>query len=613
MKVQQPTTTLQEALNQFQSDKNCTSNPRLISNLRTILKLYVLPHLPSHKFTKQELAKNLNGCLEQVSVVTFQESEPVTILDRYLKIALALGEIKPGTIRNYRSALERFTAWLQQETWVTVDPFSPQDDLFSLQEMGSPPIESRTPHVPTGRNLDTARRGQRCTSANPYALKPEHYTSKLKRQIEASLYELSEKDFSSATLKQLRRKPAGPPPNMGFHYFCTAPAVANRKDNRLREVTFEQTLKHINGFLGWYANIRHDIKQQELSLELLTDEMLLEEFITWGIAEKGNGNGWAHQVACSSLRVLKWLHHRRSKQSAYKDIEVIQTRRAYIDDRHGKYKSEGYRYNSEKNLEEKLLTFKECEELVQKLRCYCGDRRECDRTIRPESAVMRSWQRYLIIAILTYCPIRQFEIRHLQFNVNLFREPDGYWITWTAEQHKVGSKTGKGRTFPLLLPPEITADLDTWITRWQPRAKEVSCDVDEWLKFWKKANAAPKVIERWKEIFEHVEIEKDLVFFSLGSNPHRESFGTMWTSPHFYSLVAKAVYRFTGQRTSPHTFRNIGITHQRQEGDPDQRIALAEVMGHDPITADRIYDLTNSRDRSKKAKYWWKPRQINDR
>jgi len=87
----------------------------------------------------------------------------------------------------------------------------------------------------------------------------------------------------------------------------------------------------------------------------------------------------------------------------------------------------------------------------------------------------------------------------------------------------------------------------------------------------------------------------------------------MWTSPHFYSLVAKAVYRFTGQRTSPHTFRNIGITHQRQEGDPDQRIALAEVMGHDPITADRIYDLTNSRDRSKKAKYWWKSRQINNR
>jgi hypothetical protein len=36
-------------------------------------------------------------------------------------------------------------------------------------------------------------------------------------------------------------------------------------------------------------------------------------------------------------------------------------------------------------------------------------------------------------------------------------------------------------------------------------------------------------------------------------------------------------------------------------------------MGHDPITADGIYDLTNSRDRSKKAKYWWKPRQINDR
>ena len=603
--------TLWFALDYFKHDTSSESHPRLVSNIRTLLRLHILPH-QSNKFTKQQLERNLDECLGQVSIIDFQQSNPVSILERRLKIALEMGEIKPGTVRNYQSALSRFLAWLQQQVSVLANqPDTQEEVLGQSQEFCPVPLKLYTPHFPKGRNLDTARRGQRRTSASPYALKSSEYTPKLKRQIEAALYELTEKDFSSTTLRQLKKKPAGPSPHMGFHYFCTAPAVANRKDNKYREITFEQTMKNIHGLLGWYSTVWQDKQKQELSLELLADEVLLEEYTAWGISNRGNGNGWAHQVACSSLRVLKWLHHRRSKQSSYNDIEVIQTRRAYIDNLHQRYKSEGYRYNSEKNLEEKLLSFEECEKLVRKLREYCADRRTCDRSRRSESSVIASWQRYLIIAILTYCPIRQYEIRRLQFNVNLFREPDGYWITWNPDEHKVGSKTGKGRNFPLLLPSEIVADLDIWIQKWQPRAKEVASNLDEWLQCWNKTKANLKELEKWEKIFEQVNFEDNLVFFSLGSNPHRESFGQMWTSGHFYSLVAKAVYQLTGQRTSPHIFRNIGITHQRQNGDPDQRIAFAEVLGHDPATADKIYDLTNSRDKSKKAKNWWEPKQNN--
>ncbi|MCY7337802.1 MAG: hypothetical protein LH613_16580 [Chamaesiphon sp.] len=164
--------------------------------------------------------------------------------------------------------------------------------------------------------------------------------------------------------------------------------------------------------------------------------------------------------------------------------------------------------------------------MVKNLKSYCTDRRAYDRSKRTESAVMACWQRYLIIAILTYCPIRQSEIRHLQFNVNLFREADGYWVRWSPEEHKTGSRTGKSRDFPLLLPEEITADLDIWIQQLQPRAREVATSLDKWLEFWIKPSASSERVQRYRQIWKKVSFEDNLVFFSMGSNRYLESFGT---------------------------------------------------------------------------------------
>src|SRR3712207_8306399 len=51
----------------------------------------------------------------------------------------------------------------------------------------------------------------------------------------------------------------------------------------------------------------------------------------------------------------------------------------------------------------------------------------------------------IFIAILTFTPVRQREIRELQIGKNLARGPDGWWVTLNADEHKTGSKTGKGR------------------------------------------------------------------------------------------------------------------------------------------------------------------------
>lgn len=600
------TITLDNALNLFAQSTACQANQRLIGNVQTAIRIYVIPYLslPSSKFESDY--KDSESCWRQIYINDFIQADVKKILTKELQAAVKSGAIKLGTEKNYRCAVVRFIKWLSEQSWPIEQEPEPKMEMETPIKTFAPvPIESRMSRLPQGRDLGTARRGKRGTGGNPYSLKLDEFTPHLNWQIEAPLYELNEENFSSNMLMELKQAPSGSAPNMGFHYFWTAPAVAQRKDCALREVTYKQSLKHIRGFLGWYGNIQHIQDKQELSLELLADLILLAEYIAWGITERGNGYGWAHQVSCSALHVIKWLHHRRSKRSNYKDIEAIELCRNCVDELHKKYQAEGYRYNSAKNLSEKLLTFAECQQAVKDLKSYCADTRAYNRAKRPESAVMASWQRYLIIAILTYCPIRQSEIRHLQFNVNLFREADGYWIRWSPAEHKTGSKTGKSRDFPLMLPEEITADLDIWIQQWQPKAKEIATDLDKWLEFWIKPNDPIERVQKYREIWKKVSFEDNLVFFSMGSRPCLESFGAMWTASHLGGLVTKAIYRLTGQRTSPHIFRNIAITHQRQHGDPAQRIALAEVMGHDPLTADKIYDLTSSRDRSKKAKDWW--------
>jgi hypothetical protein len=80
---------------------------------------------------------------------------------------------------------------------------------------------------------------------------------------------------------------------------------------------------------------------------------------------------------------------------------------------------------------------------------------------------------YLIIAGLTYTPVRQFEFTILELDKNLKREADGWWVTLTVDEHKVGSKTKKGREYPLFsgaMKEQLTRDLDEYVNKIRPLA-----------------------------------------------------------------------------------------------------------------------------------------------
>ncbi|MEP0873657.1 site-specific integrase [Trichocoleus desertorum AS-A10] len=536
-----------------------TDKPKHLAGLKTALKLYVLPgYSISYAFRAEAVSEDFEGCLSRVLIKELNDVE--NAFHEQTKIALSLGDITKGTVKDYRSHLLRFLKWTQEQNWY-FDTTKPDSEKF-------------TPRIRSTYSLKAMRKGRRCYNRNPYGLKVAEVTPKLEKQLDARPYELKQEHFNSEFLNQLSNKCPKALPHYGFRYFCTAPEVAKRQDRAMRESTFNIYQEVIFCFLGWLKNIR-GWSLDDISLELVSNKELLEEFVAWGISERENGYQWASRAAECAVNISKWLYHKRSKKRDYRDIEEIEELKDYRSDIQKKRKVAPPRLN----LEEKLVTFEECESVVQYLRQCCAPRRSKKSKytgklqkgeMRSQTAILRWWQRYLIIAILTYCPVRQREIRELELGRTLFREAEGYRVKLGPEDHKTGSKTGKGREY--WLPQHLTLDLDEWLNEWRPKAN----------------------------------VEHNFVFFSVGGNGKPDSIGKPLSGPVVSAMVATIMYKFTGKRPSPHIFRNIAITYQRKYGNAEQQEALAELMGHSVEVANKVYDQTTSIEKTEKAKDWWK-------
>jgi hypothetical protein len=528
--------------------------------------------MPSYGFTAQELRK-LDIALTKLPLEKFKNVEE--LLAFKVTPLVEAGKLAGGTFSGYKSALSRFVNWLREQGLYPLAPPTPDSGKYT-------PRLGNGPKVKPFRDLATDSKGRRRCNAIEFSLKETELTPRLIKQLEGKPGELTKRDFSRSLLAQLEQQPSGSPPDFGLHYFLTAHEVPKRQDQPLREVTFQTRRGDILRFLGWLKKFK-GWKLQDLRLELMADKDLLEEFIAWGLNEQGNTYAWAGQYACASLNIAKWLHHRRSKVSRYVNVEAITAIREYGRELAQKRRSQGIDIKTKK--QERFLTFEECEQLVTFLRKCCApmnrfvdEKGKAHTRRRSDRAMISSWQHYLLVAILLYCPVRQREIREYELGKTLFREPDGYWVKLGPDDHKTGSKTGKGREYQL--PPHLTEDLDRWLQDWRPK----------------------------------IQTEHNYVFITPGSNAKPNSGGKPFTATSFCKFVTDRVYKVTSylfgepKRINPHFFRNIGITHQRKHGDSDQQEALAEIMGHSVEEANRIYSLMSSREKTEKARNWWKPK-----
>ncbi|WP_081972609.1 site-specific integrase [Leptolyngbya sp. KIOST-1] len=521
-----------DVLELFNSSAPARSNPKLVGNLKTVLRKYILPN-----YGLSPLSLKQEECLvASLKSLKFRDFKNVEFY--LLKTATSVSK---GTLANYKSVLSRFLSWAQDQAWYH-DAAGTYDGQLA-------------PRLRTDYSLKRARRGKgRPRAANPHSLKAHELNSTLVKQIEQ------------------------------FHNFLTAPEIPKRQDRPLREVTYKSYELSIRLFGGWLHKVQ-DLPLDEIRLEMMADRDWLDDFIAWGINERKNSYGWAIVTSAAALNVAKWQHYKRSKQAKYRDIEEIEDIRALMIQISHKREREPKRTISKEVLAEKLITLEQCIEVVNYLRKCCAPqlsrliRGEGKRNVaggkRSDLAIMQSWQRYLLIAILTYCPIRQRELRELEIGRTLFREEDGYVVRLSPEDHKTGSKTGKEREFAL--PSHLTADLDEWINVWRPKATKAH----------------------------------QLVFFQI-SPQLPENLGSPYLGTRISELVTRTMYKVTGvlygepKRTSPHDFRRIAITWQRKHGSRDQDEALAEMMGHSVREADRTYSQLTSRERTEKAQNWWK-------
>lgn len=608
MSQQPPKNLLETVLLYIQQGETKTPGSNF-SNLKTTLRRYVLPNLHGYNFVPEDLeGVGLDYALSQIPLDVFLNVKPLELLSKGCQAALSAGQITANLERTtYRPALNKFLKWIQQESW--------------YEEAAEGRYGKYAPKTRSKTNIMAANRGRRSLHANSYGLKESELTPKLLKQLEQ------------------------------LHTFCTGEYVPKRQDKKMREVTFNNHKTRLLNILGWLKNVE-SYQLADLDFKLLNDLKLLEKFFGWGINERGNTCGWAMGFCDLALNVAKWLHCYESKSPMYRDIPVVEEIRM-INNNLSKQYQEQRKANKKAKRSEKEMTTEQCIEVVKYLRKCCASH-DSSGAKRSDLSVIRSWQRYLLVAILTYCPVRQREIRELELERTLFRTPNGYRVVLEPEDNK----TGDERDFILsdILAPEVVADIDEWLTIWRPKIQAATTDLDSWLAFVarraykntkelneylanleqqhqqaiqvgqnEKAEKIEKLMQSVRYNFQTLEqarsnFQSKLFFISCG-NSQLETYGKQLEASDLFTTVTRAVYTATSflkqvehplfkdvepRRTNPHFFRNIAITHERRHGDPTKRKAFHKVLGNSEEIGDRDYNEMHPGEKTVDAKEWWK-------
>ncbi|HEY9660649.1 MAG TPA: hypothetical protein V6C65_19510, partial [Allocoleopsis sp.] len=567
---------------------------------------------------------------------TFLASDPLAQFEVCAQLAVEQGSIKPSVVRTtYRPALVKFLDAIAAQ--LASEP--PESDNVAAQSI--PPKSKRqlidpsqcAPRLKPQVTLQQAVQGGRSHKENPYSL----YIEQLPAPVLAAITELQ--------------------------HFWTDKEVPDRQDDQMRLGSFEENIiRSILFFFGWL----HYLKQWDLgclNLDLLLtngaedgieDLGLMKEFIAWGINHRGNTYGWATMIVKAPLAIAKWKYAAQSKRSLYRDIDIVEYVRSYLNSLSKKYSKEPSPMEEKKEL--KIMTFEQEVAIVEYLRACCAPYLN-NHSKRSQMAVVRAWQRYLIIAILTYCPLRQREIRELELGRTLIRE-DGYRVRLKPDDNK----TADEREFRLVdvLPPQVITDLDAWLDHYRAdvvkQIQAASTSPEDWFKF---LNYSPELLEsRMQEVSQQIDelvdelddakssrefvvlkrkleklqaipearlqvpkrLKQQFVFLTFGGTTGKGSIGLPLHRENLTSLVKTAVFDarailietehplFKGldpRQTNPHFYRNNGITHERRYGDPDKRQAFHKMIGNSVTEGDRTYNEMTPFEKTMQASGWW--------
>jgi len=634
--------------------------------LSIALRQYVLPQLDPK-------AQNLNSSQFQTYSDEFlvnRLQDALKIFERSLASAVDSKEITINTGKNYRSAIKRFLKWMEKQGW--------WQSLFSDSIIKVAPFR---PKIAPKSGTQTGRK------LSLYGLAKDDLPAHIFSELE------NFKQFQLAGGRNVRRA-------ISEHRQRRQPGEARRpKIEAIKPLTFKSHEEAILRFFGWYVenyllseshlellalvnsyllskphlefladchkhflselylkllfNFRNQLLS-ELHLKLLTDVELLDDYTHWAVTTRSVCHSIGVNMAKTAIAIAKWLNYDKSTRHNWSDIPEILDLKDLRNEFAEEYKNEKQQLETDK-WALKELTHEEARKIVEYLRKLAAPYTAI-RSLAPDgvskyskkrniSAVARTWQIYLIVKILVYCPVRQEEIRNLKLGETLVREEDEdgnpYYVVKLTE-HKRSTTTGKPRHYKL--PGILTEDLDMWVYKWRPIIEESIKTLEGWMEFWghkpeqieglrqKLASAQQgvfgKTVKRSPEIYtddlknrlksteERMAVwptakdnfeNHNHLFFMFGKN--RKNGIEVFGKPHDVSSIWRVVTRgialaskalFGEERwTNPHALRHIAEKHIRQLGKPDITESFGMLIGHSKEMGDEYarqitseYELT---------------------
>lgn len=496
---------IHEALEEYQQVRG-----REAANIRSLIKLHLLSQVLPILGLQSLQHKPVPYIFDQIPINGF-----IGIAEPIFQQQLPLVE-NPNTRKVMKSQWKRFCQWLREQAWYCDE----RPQLQASVEDSTPPFT----HLPRGASYQPR---QLRKQGWDYGLKKAELTPKLKQQLQ------------------------------DFHKFCQTITRDRQQGNR--EVSQQHYQYMIFHFLGWLKNVE-GVPVEDLDLRNMTDLSLLKRYEHWNEQRRMSSSTlWNYLQPC--IPVAKFfLSQSCTGEELEKKIKPFREFVNAIPDRKDRPNVSDTAYR------ERELSKQDCETIVRYLEWRCKDLQQQQGVT---DKVIDAWMDYLIIALFATTSVRQREVRELSIQ-RLNLHPDGtYFVQLKPEDHKNGSKTGRGRGYPLFVSPfqkQLSADLTYYLEQIRPNQQ-----LDHDCLFFIRSTSTRGTIHRFRG-------DRIVDSSCLGG----------WVTRLIYKVTAHLFGAENAKRTTCHDFRRITATWVCTYGNPAHFPLYAEMLGH---SAEMLRDL----------------------
>ena len=501
------------------SEYQLFSGNRAVSNLRSILKRRVLPDLLQLDGWQQLQGKNLDYVLDHIPLAGF-----VTLADPIFQNQLL--QLPPsGTLRVEKSQWKGFCNWLKKHAEYVSDP-------APLAPAAEKPLPTYT-HIPKGTRkavFALKKKSRKANNSEPISLNKRKWTPEL-------IIERQSFDHFTQTVTRWRKQAVTQATLKSYHHSIK------------RVFEFETTVQ--------------GRALEALTLLDLLDQSVLQAFVQWS-RDRGMSSYTIRADLEAVIPIAQWQFYRSKPDEDYSNPEPVKALRSYL-------KTIVIDYGdrplvSDKACAERALTRQQCWEILAYLGWRCKD---LEKQQGITDQVIDAWMDYLIIAFLVTTGGRQREDREMRRQY-LSLEDNVIIVTLPPEGHKNGSKTGRGREYPLFVGPmqiALTTDLQYYLEKIRPQNLDHDC-----LFFIRRNFTTPSGQRRRGDAICHEPYLSNAV-------------------PKIIAFVTAHLYGIEQAKwTAPHDFRRIIATWVCTYGEPKHLAIFAELLGHSMEMLVQIYN-----------------------